>query len=52
MPIYGNWKNYTKKDGLPSDKIYCVRVDGKQIMGWNQRRIGTYWKMANGHSFL
>ena len=21
MPIYGNWKTYTKKDGLPSDKI-------------------------------
>lgn len=28
MPEYGNWKNYTKNEGLPSDKIFCVRVDG------------------------
>jgi ligand-binding sensor domain-containing protein len=28
MPEYGSWKTYTKKDGLPADKIYCVRVDG------------------------
>ncbi len=31
MPIYGNWKSYTKKDGLPSDKIYCVRVDEDRV---------------------
>ena len=29
MPEYGNWKTYTTKDGLPANKIYCVRVDGK-----------------------
>jgi len=31
MPIYGNWKIYKKKDGLPSDKVYCVRVDGDRV---------------------
>lgn len=31
MPEYGNWKNYTMKDGLPSDKIYSVRVDGDRV---------------------
>ena len=31
MPIYGNWKTYTKKDGLPSDKVYCVRVDEDRV---------------------
>ncbi len=31
MPIYGNWKNFTKKDGLPADKVYCVRVDGDRV---------------------
>jgi ligand-binding sensor domain-containing protein len=37
MPIYGNWKTYTKKDGLPSDKIYCVRVDEDRVwVGTNQ----------------
>ena len=31
MPIYGNWKSYTTKDGLPSDKIYAVRVDEDRL---------------------
>jgi ligand-binding sensor domain-containing protein len=37
MPIYGNWKTYTQKDGLPSDKIFCVRVDEDRVwVGTNQ----------------
>lgn len=28
---YGNWVNFTKKDGLPSNKVFCVRVDGNRI---------------------
>jgi len=31
MPIYGSWKTYSKKDGLPSDKIYAVRVDEDRL---------------------
>ncbi len=31
MPIYGKWKSFTTNDGLPSDKIYCVRVDGDRV---------------------
>ncbi len=31
MPLYGKWKSFTTKDGLPSDKIYCVRVDGDRV---------------------
>lgn len=40
MPEYGHWKNYTKKDGLPNDKIYSVRVDGDRV--W----VGTYDGLA------
>lgn len=37
MPIYGNWKTFTTKDGLPSDKIYCVRTDEDRVwVGTNQ----------------
>lgn len=37
MPIYGNWKTYGKKDGLPSDKIYAVKVDEDRVwVGTNQ----------------
>jgi hypothetical protein len=28
---YGNWVNYSLKDGLPSDKVFCVKADGDQI---------------------
>ena len=37
MPIYGNWKTFGKKDGLPSDKIYAVRADEDRVwVGTNQ----------------
>jgi ligand-binding sensor domain-containing protein len=31
MPEYHNWRSFTTKDGLPSDKAFCVRVDGDKI---------------------
>jgi ligand-binding sensor domain-containing protein len=38
MPMYGNWKTFSVKDGLPSDKVNCVRVDGDRI--WAGTRHG------------
>lgn len=40
MPVYGNWKNFTTKDGLPNDHAYCVRVDGDRVL------VGTHEGMA------
>ena len=31
MPVYGNWKNFTVKDGLPDNKINAVRIDGDRV---------------------
>ncbi|MBN2349159.1 MAG: hypothetical protein JXJ22_09995 [Bacteroidales bacterium] len=31
VPTYGNWKSYSKKNGLPADKAYCVRIDGNRV---------------------
>jgi ligand-binding sensor domain-containing protein len=31
MPEYSNWKTFTTKDGLPSNKIFCVRADGDRV---------------------
>ena len=31
IPIYGNWKTFGIKDGLPSDKIFAVRVDEGRV---------------------
>jgi hypothetical protein len=40
MPVYGNWKNFTTKNGLPNDHAYCVRIDGKRVL------VGTHEGMA------
>jgi ligand-binding sensor domain-containing protein len=40
MPVYGKWRNFTTKDGLPSDKAYCVRIDGKRVL------VGTHDGLA------
>jgi len=36
MPVYGNWRNFTTKDGLPSDHAYTVRIDGDRVL------VGTH----------
>ena len=40
MPVYGNWRNFTTKDGLPSDKAYTVRIDGDRVL------VGTHDGLA------
>ncbi len=31
MPEYGKWENFTTKNGLPANKVYCVRADGDRV---------------------
>lgn len=40
MPVYGHWRTFTTKDGLPSDHAYCVRIDGNRVL------VGTHDGMA------
>ncbi|NMC39030.1 MAG: hypothetical protein GYA41_11970, partial [Bacteroidales bacterium] len=48
MPVYGNWKNFTTKDGLPSDKAYAVRIDGDRVLVGTHDGLAVYqngkWK--------
>lgn len=48
MPVYGNWKTFTKKDGLPANKAYCVRIDGDRVLVGTSGGLGVYedgeWK--------
>ena len=48
MPIYGNWKSFTKKNGLPADKTYCVRIDGDRVLVGTKAGLAVYendeWK--------
>lgn len=31
FPIYRDWKTFTTKQGLPDNKVYCVRADGDRL---------------------
>ena len=42
MPIYGNWRNFTSKDGLPGDKTYCVRIDGERVLVGTHEGLAVY----------
>ncbi len=44
VPVYGNWRNFTTKDGLPSDKAYCVRIIGEQVMVGTHDGLAVYEK--------
>ncbi len=42
IPEYGNWKTFTQKDGLPADKVYCVRVDGNRTWVGTSNGLALY----------
>lgn len=44
MPVYGNWRNFTSKDGLPGDKTYCVRIDGERVLVGTHEGLAVYEK--------
>lgn len=44
MPVYGNWRNFTIKDGLPSDKAYSVRIDGDRVLVGTHDGLAVYEK--------
>lgn len=44
MPVYGHWRNFTTKDGLPSDHAYCVRIDGDRVFAGTHDGLAVYEK--------
>ena len=44
MPVYGNWRTFTEKDGLPSDKCYSVRIDGDRVLVGTHHGLAVYEK--------
>ena len=48
VPVYGHWRNFTTKDGLPSDHAYCVRIDGNRVLAGTHDGMAVYengkWK--------
>jgi len=50
FPVYGNWQNFTIKDGLPSDKAYCVRIYGDRVLVGTHDGLAVYEK-GKWHSY-
>jgi len=44
VPVFGHWRNFTTKDGLPSDKAYCVRIDGDRVLVGTHEGLAVYEK--------
>jgi ligand-binding sensor domain-containing protein len=44
MPVYGHWRNFTTKDGLPSDHAYTVRIDGDRVLVGTHDGLAVYEK--------
>ncbi len=42
MPVYGHWRNFTTKDGLPSDKAYTVRIVGDRVIAGTHDGLAVY----------
>ena len=42
--VYGNWRTFSTKDGLPSDKTYCVRMDGEKVYVGTHDGLAVYEK--------
>lgn len=42
MPMYGKWQTFTTKDGLPSDKVFCVRVDEDRVWAGTNHGLAMY----------
>ncbi len=42
IPVYGNWKTFTKEDGLPDDKCYAIRIDSER----KRVLVGTHHGLA------
>lgn len=42
MPIYGNWKNFSKIDGLADNKAYCVKIDKGRVLVGTHEGLSVY----------
>lgn len=42
IPLFGNWRNFTSKNGLPGDKAYCVRIDGERVLVGTHEGLAVY----------
>jgi ligand-binding sensor domain-containing protein len=44
MPVYGHWQNFTTKNGLPANRVYCVKIDGDRVLVGTHHGLAVYEK--------
>lgn len=42
LPLFREWKNFTKEDGLPSNKISSIRIDGDRVWIGTDKGLSIY----------
>lgn len=42
LPIFKSWENFTKEDGLPSNKVSSVRIDGDRVWIGTDKGLAIY----------
>jgi len=40
--LYSEWESFHVEDGLPSDKVFCVAVDGERVWAGTDRGLARY----------
>lgn len=49
LPLFTRWENFSKKDGLPSNKANCVRIDQNRVLVGTDKGLAIYqnniWKV-------
>ena len=40
--IYDQWEVFTTSDGLPSNKVFCVKVDGDRVWAGTDEGLALY----------
>jgi ligand-binding sensor domain-containing protein len=42
LPVYHHWESFHVADGIPSDKAFCVAVDGDRVWAGTDRGLAVY----------
>jgi ligand-binding sensor domain-containing protein len=44
VPVFGNWQTFTEENGLPSNKVFTVRIDGDRVLAGTHDGLAVYEK--------
>jgi branched-chain amino acid transport system substrate-binding protein len=55
LPAHARWESFTVRDGLPSDEVFAVRIDGGRVWAGTRMGLALYeggrwrsWGVADG----